>query len=77
LGYGFFYKPPEDQRHFMLHELLHIHLDDIDTAIWQAGKVIESDAFTLMRTVVADRSEFCIDNIAAAIGHAFPLPEVA
>jgi hypothetical protein len=74
LGNGFFADTPENQRHYMLHELVHVHTDDIDTAIWQAKDVITSDAFTLLEKVVKDRIEFATDVIASSVGHAFPLP---
>ena len=75
LGFGFYSGTPEDQRHYVLHELLHVHLDDVDTAIWQAKEIIGSDTFTLMEKVVKDRLEFAIDTIAASIGHAYPVPD--
>ena len=76
LGDGFLANTPEMQRHYMLHELVHIHTDDIDTAMWQAADVINGEAFTLLQKVVRDRIEFATDVIAASIGHAFPLPPV-
>lgn len=77
IGSGFLNDTPENQRHFALHELIHVFTDDIDTAIWQAKEIIGGDVFTLMEKVVKDRIEFATDALAAAVGHAFPLPEVA
>lgn len=74
LGDGFYADTPENQRHYALHELLHVHLDDIDTAVWQASDIIGGDTFRLMEKVIKDRVEFAVDNIAAAIGPAYPLP---
>jgi hypothetical protein len=68
---------PEEQRHYALHELVHVFTDDIDTAIWQAKDVIGGDAFTLLEKIVKDRIEFATDALAGAIGHAFPLPNNA
>jgi len=65
---------PEEQRHFALHELVHVFTDEVDTAMWQAREVITGDAFTLLEKIVKDRIEFATDALAAAIGHAFPLP---
>ncbi len=76
LAHSFFFDLPATQRHYLLRELVHIHTDDIDTAMWQAKDIIPGEAFALLTKVVNDRIEFATDVIAASIGHAFPLPPV-
>lgn len=66
----------EEQRHYVLHELVHVHLDDVDTVMCQVEDVIDGDMYKLLKRVVDDRIEFAVDAIAAAIGPFFPLPEL-
>lgn len=70
----FFSSDPDVQRYFVVHELVHVHLDDIDTVLWKAGDVIEGSGFSLVRKLVDDRVEFAVDAIASVFAPYFPLP---
>ena len=74
LGHAFLAGTPEEQRHYMVHELLHAHTDDIDTAVYQGLEHIDCDAYRLMYATTKNRIEFAVDNLAVAISHAYPLP---
>ena len=65
---------PEKQREVLLHELLHCHFDDIDTAVYHAVEVIGGSAIELCRKIVKDRIEFATDAVAIVVAPFYPLP---
>lgn len=73
----FFNGSPEEQRQTIIHELLHMHTDDVDTAVFHVKEQLGSDVLHVLFTTVRDRIEFVVDNVATAIAPFYPLPEVS
>lgn len=67
LGDCFLAETESEQRHTIVHELLHLHLTPTD--FFLEGKLSKSDyeAYQMLR-------EYAIDGIADGVSHGFPLP---
>jgi hypothetical protein len=74
-GYSFWTNGVVEQRQTIVHELIHIYLDDIDTVMRDAKDIIASDVFELTRQTVANRIELATDGLAEGIAPLFPLPD--
>lgn len=68
--------PPEQQRHIVVHELLHIHLDPIRTlADSTLPAAIGVAGWAIFEPALRERVEHAVDAIADALACALPLPE--
>lgn len=56
--------PEPEQRHALIHELLHCHLDAIEQCVWSVTSLIGQPAHSLFRTNVHDQIELAVDAIA-------------
>jgi hypothetical protein len=76
LGHGFSMLDPEEQRHVIVHELLHVLMDPTWTLVNQAlpGQIGVS-AWGVFEAAYRERMEHAVDAIAKALAPALPLPE--
>ncbi len=77
LGHSFFQSSPDQQRHILIHELLHCHLDPIDTAICHAKAHNDSETIAVLHSTVHTEIEFAVDGITAAIASRYPVPDTS
>ncbi len=66
---------PENQRDTLCHELLHCHLDGVDTVINAINGQMHRDVWDVTYAAFRSAMEFGVDGIALAIAHHLPLPE--
>ncbi|MCE5322134.1 hypothetical protein LLG46_02335 [bacterium] len=75
---GFRELSPEEQRHTIVHELLHCHLesatDIIRLDLWE-HRVLSQNAYDILIGGFRRQIEYAVDAIADAIAHNFPLIE--
>lgn len=68
--------PPEEQRRVILHELTHVHLDQVTTLVHDAlPGLLGQPAFDAFIAGYRQAMEHSTDAIAAAIADKFPLWE--
>lgn len=72
LEYGWEALSPEKQRWFCLHELLHIHLDRIDTVLDLMNQRVDSPVAQFSRDLLKNEIEFAVDDLARALVPFFP-----
>lgn len=73
---GFELLEPQEQRHVIVHELLHIHFDRVLTLSSQAlPAAMGAPAWGVFDEAMRDHIEHGVDAVAEAIADAFPLPE--
>lgn len=76
LARDFATESPEDQRHYLTHELLHIHLDPCDSLLRQAlPDALGTTAWKILEEAQRERIEHAVDALAAAIAPMLPLPK--
>ena len=66
---------PHTQRHVLVHELIHIHVDREFQLIEALSVMVGSAAFFLFETAFRDLHEHGVDAIASILAPHFPLPE--
>lgn len=66
---------PEDQRHCLVHELLHAHVDPMRTALSNAASTLGDAAYGILKGAHDDALELAVDGIADAIAPYLPLPD--
>ncbi len=69
--------PPEVQRHYLLHELAHCHLDQVEVPVRQGQavwRILGDSAGDVLRCQVHLAIEQAVDAIAEAIADHYPLP---
>ncbi len=67
-------RTPDDQRHTIVHELLHCHLDGADTVIRGLREVLGGPAHSVACEAHHTALEFAADGIADAVSPLLPLP---
>ncbi len=65
---------PEDQREHIVHELLHCHMDPMDTLVCSLEGTLGSGSFAVAHSAHRTAMEFAIDGIARAVASFLPLP---
>lgn len=70
-------RPPEEQRHAVIHELLHVHFAQERQAVHDAFAVLTHDASSLAADAYRLGHEYGVDGVADAIAHFYPLWEGA
>lgn len=75
-AHGFENLEPEEQRHVIVHELLHVHFDRVLTQAQQAlPGLLGVGAFTVYLEGLRENVEHGVDAVADALAAAFPVPE--
>jgi hypothetical protein len=69
-------RPPKEQRHAIIHELLHCHLDgpwrSIGDELYQSERLTATE-YGMVKSSFSRASEIVCDDIAAAVAHHYPL----
>src|ERR1039458_5728905 len=76
IGHSYWADSPEEQRHTIVHEMLHPHLDQMQRLIERNSEVFGSVPAAILIGQHKVDLEFATDAIAAAISQHFPLPPV-
>lgn len=77
LGYNFLKQSPEEQRHIIVHELLHVHFNDVELPLREgeaAWNLLGRPAAYVLFHQVRHAVERGVDGIADAVATSFPLP---
>jgi hypothetical protein len=67
----------EQQRHAIIHELLHVWIEPVLITVEAASEAMKHATFKVLYHNTDMQSEYAIDGIAAAIAPFYPLPEAA
>ncbi len=67
-------EPPEDLRHTVIHELLHCHMDGMDTAINGAEELLGRAAWHMLEHAHHAATELAVDAIADVLALGWALP---
>lgn len=65
--------PEHQQRHALIHELLHCHFNAMDTVLYTACGPLGSVAFGILQSNHHNEVEMAVDAIASEIAQLFPL----
>lgn len=74
LGRGFDDESPGLQRHYLVHECLHLHLRLLDDVMVNVGNRLAPDTYSALRDTFDDAEEVAIDGIGWAVSQFLPLP---
>jgi len=70
----FFSESHAEQRELIVHELLHVHLDRMDTAYNCVEELIGTPAFTVLSSAYRTAEELSIDALTTILAPIMPLP---
>lgn len=71
----FFHRTPEEQREWLTHECLHLHLDRPDRIVAQlAEQWSENSATQFAKTAHSKEIEICVQRLARLLAPHLPLP---
>lgn len=65
----------EKQREGIAHEVIHAHLDVIDTHVWHVEKIEGGKSLGILREVVKHDIECATDTLSVMVAPFLPLPE--
>lgn len=74
LNADLFDQPPADQRHYLVHELVHVHLAPLDWSFEDAALSLGVRARRFAEGTWDQRSERACDDIARLLSPRLPLP---
>lgn len=74
LARDFAVESPEDQRHTVVHELIHAHLFPIDWTVNSIGNHLPLAALDILKGALSDDIEVGVDALADVIAPFMPLP---
>jgi hypothetical protein len=74
---SFGFLPPDEQRHAVVHELLHPHFDRPARVVADTAPLIEDAAYAILVAGYRRHVEIAVDTLAAALAPMMPLPDWA
>lgn len=66
--------PPSEQRHVLVHELLHLVMEPVEEAVRGLRDVLDPITTTILEATVDNRVELAIEAISRRVAETLPLP---
>lgn len=74
LGKDFLNSPPEEQRHVLVHELIHVHMWGVLALVRTTlPKMLGESAYDVLLTALTQQDEHATDALATAVAPMLPL----